>query len=59
MANAEEEDYDSIDERELRKYMKMGLPLLEDRPKEEQEHACLIRYYLDPEINYYEKDKFE
>lgn len=57
MEEAEAADYDSINEKEYRKYEKMNLHLIQGSSSAEKAYACEVRFYLDPEINFYEKDK--
>jgi hypothetical protein len=50
-------DYDSINEREYKKYEKMNFTGMAGTTMEEKVYACQVRFYYDPEINFYEKDK--
>ena len=53
-------DYDEINEREFKKYFRINSHLVEEKKKKEKEleleYLCKIKFYLDCEINHYEKD---
>lgn len=55
---ATEADYDEINEREFKKYYRLNSHLLEDKKKKESEveYQCKVKFYLDCEVNHYEKD---
>lgn len=55
--DADASDYDQISEKEYKKYEKMNIGLVSGSSQEEKAFTCLIRFYMDPEINFYEKDK--
>jgi hypothetical protein len=46
-----------VNQRECRKYEKMNIAQMTGLSEEEKAFLCEIRFYLDPEINFYEKDK--
>lgn len=54
---AQGSDYDQLNEKELKKYEKMNIGFASGASQEEKAYLCLIRFYMDPEINFYEKDK--
>lgn len=54
---ADDSAYDSINEKECKKYEKMNSGSVSGTTQEERSFACKIKFYLDPEINFYEKDK--
>ena len=57
-SSKEEVDYDTINEREFRKYFKINGHIEEEQMKEsEAEFLCKIKFYLDCEVNHYEKDR--
>jgi hypothetical protein len=57
--NSTEADYDTINEKEFKKYYRINSHLLEDKTKKENEIEYLwkVKFYLDCEINHYEKDQ--
>jgi hypothetical protein len=56
--NRNHNDYDIINQEEYQKYKILNMMLIgASTSLEEKEYACLIRFYLDTEINFYEKDK--
>lgn len=55
---AEGSDFDGVNEKEYRKYEKMNVGLMHAGSQEERAFRCEIKFYLDPEINFYEKDKY-
>ena len=57
---AEPGDYDRIIEKEFKKYEKMNTCFysMPNLSEEEKSFACEIKFYIDPDINYYEKDKW-
>jgi Ulp1 family protease len=50
-------DYDQINEKEFRKYEKMNINLFSIPNLEERSYSCEVKFYVDPDINFYEKDK--
>ena len=54
-----EVDYDEINEREFQKYYQINSQFVEEMGKSEAENEYLykVKFYLDAEINHYEKDK--
>lgn len=57
LQSADRSDYDQINDKEYKKYEKMNLAAATAPTPEERAYLCELRFYLDPEINYYEKDK--
>jgi hypothetical protein len=54
MINLGRDDHDTINPEEYCKYKLMNMGLIWGHAsQEEKEYACLIRFYLDPEINFY------
>ena len=51
--DADHDDYDSIDEKEYRKYEKMNLANTPGINEEEKAFMCQIKFSLDPEVNFY------
>ena len=54
---AESQDYDSIDEKEFKKYEKINLGVGKKEDTKEKSFSNELKFYLDPDINFYEKDK--
>ena len=57
MEGADVADFDTINEKEYRKYEKMNLHQIPGSSNSERAFSCELKFYLDPEINFYEKDK--
>ena len=57
ISEASSKEYDKISEKEFRKYEKMNYTMLGGPNEQERSFACEIKFYTDPDINFYEKDK--
>lgn len=58
LKEAEPSDFDTINEKEFKKYEKMNsISSSNNLSEEEKSFALEIKFYIDPDINYYEKDK--
>ena len=55
MMDADPDDYDSIDEKEYRKYEKMNLVHMAGINEEQKAFMCQIKFSLDPEVNFYQR----
>ena len=52
------DEYDSIDDREFEKFYRFSVrESEEEKGSDEQEYAYKVRFYLDSEVNFYEKDR--
>lgn len=49
-------DYDLIDESNFEKYCKLS-PTYQDEGEQKGDARLMLRFYLDPDINYYEQDE--